>query len=609
MFFEKNKVLLALVFAPTRCKTALGIVKAYQKMHPGVQLDELREKFNIFEINPWCKSFNPEIEKSLFIPYSMGVRDKRHWFIKDDELININGRAFCFSKFWCGDALANLKAVSLKYRIFVAYSRKGKKGHPGLIKQLHIVLVYIFRHEDIAQYTDIENKTSEAIYDIDDEIVADEEADNYFEYHKGPSRDVRGGMSDGAQQGGNGNASGAGNSTGAGDGAGKNFGMQEKGPSRDVRGGMSDGAQQGGNGNASGAGNSTGAGDGAGKNFGMQEKEPSRDVRGGMSDGAQQGGNGNASGAGNSTGAGDGAGKNFGMQEKGPSRDVRGGMSDGAQQGGNGNASGVGNSTGAGDGVGKNFGMQEKGPSRDVRGGMSDGAQQGGNGNASGVGNSTGAGDGAGKNFGMQEKEPSRDVRGGMSDGAQQGGNGNASGVGNSTGKNGGYGKKFSFHKVIPPFFPYKLFWVVLIIIILLLIFLLFSLLKGCSEEKSQNVIDTSSSNTVRIQKLEAKFNVAHFDYNSAALTNQAQSVLQQLADVMKKDSTIKIEVDGYASEEGGAAYNQKLSEERAKSAVDYLIDCGVDSSRLKFVGEGCSKPIDKTNLGVNRRTEFIIIQ
>ena len=433
MFFEKNKVLLALVFAPTRCKTALGIVKAYQKMHPGVQLDELREKFNIYEINPWCKSFNPEIEKSLFIPYSMGVRDKRHWFIKDDELININGRAFCFSKFWCGDALANLKAVSLKYRIFVAYSRKGKKGHLGLIKQLHIVLVYIFRHEDIAQYTDIENKTSEAIYDIDDEIVADEEADNYFEYHNGPSRDVRGGMSDGAQQGGNGNASGA--------------------------------------------------------------------------------------------------------------------------------------------------------------------------------GNSTGAGDGAGKNFGMQEKEPSRDVRGGMSDGAQQGGNGNASGVGNSTGKNGGYGKKFSFHKVIPPFFPYKLFWVVLIIILLLLIFLLFSLLKGCSEEKSQNVIDTSSSNTVRIQKLEAKFNVAHFDYNSAALTNQAQSVLQQLADVMKKDSTIKIEVDGYASEEGGAAYNQKLSEERAKSAVDYLIDCGVDSSRLKFVGEGCSKPIDKTNLGVNRRTEFIIIQ
>jgi outer membrane protein OmpA-like peptidoglycan-associated protein len=284
-------------------------------------------------------------------------------------------------------------------------------------------------------------------------------------------------------------------------------------------------------------------------------------------------------------------------------------MSDGAQQGGNGNASGAGNSTGAGDGAGKNFGMQEKGPSRDVRGGMSDGAQQGGNGNASGAGNSTGAGDGAGKNFGMQEKEPSRDVRGGMSDGAQQGGNGNASGVGNSTGKNGGYGKKFSFHKVIPPFFPYKLFWVVLIIIILLLIFLLFSLLKGCSEEKSQNVIDTSSSNTVRIQKLEAKFNVAHFDYNSAALTNQAQSVLQQLADVMKKDSTIKIEVDGYASEEGGAAYNQKLSEERAKSAVDYLIDCGVDSSRLKFVGEGCSKPIDKTNLGVNRRTEFIIIQ
>jgi len=72
------------------------------------------------------------------------------------------------------------------------------------------------------------------------------------------------------------------------------------------------------------------------------------------------------------------------------------------------------------------------------------------------------------------------------------------------------------------------------------------------------------------------------------------------------------IEVRGHTDAKGSDSYNLRLSENRAKSVVDYLVSKGVNPKRLKYKGYGKSIPIDtnETEEGrsKNRRVEFKII-
>jgi len=74
----------------------------------------------------------------------------------------------------------------------------------------------------------------------------------------------------------------------------------------------------------------------------------------------------------------------------------------------------------------------------------------------------------------------------------------------------------------------------------------------------------------------------------------------------------LKIEISGHTDNIGSAAYNKTLSQNRAKSVVDWLVSKGIKSDRLTFVGSGFDKPIatNDTEEGrqMNRRTEFKII-
>ena len=85
---------------------------------------------------------------------------------------------------------------------------------------------------------------------------------------------------------------------------------------------------------------------------------------------------------------------------------------------------------------------------------------------------------------------------------------------------------------------------------------------------------------------------------------------LHDLAAIMKQNADIKLSIEGHTSSEGDADHNQKLSEQRAKAAVDFLVHReDIDSTRLQAVGKGSTEPIDPNNPEANRRTEFKIIK
>lgn len=102
------------------------------------------------------------------------------------------------------------------------------------------------------------------------------------------------------------------------------------------------------------------------------------------------------------------------------------------------------------------------------------------------------------------------------------------------------------------------------------------------------------------------------FDFDKATLRPESTNELQRLTKLLNDVPTLKIEISGHTDSKGANDYNLKLSDNRAKAVVDYLINAGIPSSRLTYKGYGEEQPIstNDTDAGrqLNRRTEFKII-
>lgn len=106
--------------------------------------------------------------------------------------------------------------------------------------------------------------------------------------------------------------------------------------------------------------------------------------------------------------------------------------------------------------------------------------------------------------------------------------------------------------------------------------------------------------------------NNIYYKTNSADLDPSSAVVINEFAEFLKKNPTVKIEVHGHTDNVGDAKSNLALSTDRAFSVRDVLISKGIDERRLlNFKGFGASVPIadNSTEAGrsKNRRTEFVI--
>ncbi|UAX00025.1 OmpA family protein [Halopseudomonas nanhaiensis] len=98
------------------------------------------------------------------------------------------------------------------------------------------------------------------------------------------------------------------------------------------------------------------------------------------------------------------------------------------------------------------------------------------------------------------------------------------------------------------------------------------------------------------------------FDFDKATIRQEYRDDIRSLAEFMKTYPDVSTSVAGHTDSIGSDQYNQKLSEERAKSVRQALIEEGVDGSRLEAVGYGEARPIadNDTEEGrqMNRRVE-----
>jgi OOP family OmpA-OmpF porin len=103
------------------------------------------------------------------------------------------------------------------------------------------------------------------------------------------------------------------------------------------------------------------------------------------------------------------------------------------------------------------------------------------------------------------------------------------------------------------------------------------------------------------------------FDFDSHIVKRSYYPVLDDVFAVLMMNPTLKIEVQGSADNIGSAAYNQLLSEKRARAVKNYLVQKGIEPGRLDAVGYGTTRKAASNNTAagraLNRRIDFLVIR
>ena len=102
------------------------------------------------------------------------------------------------------------------------------------------------------------------------------------------------------------------------------------------------------------------------------------------------------------------------------------------------------------------------------------------------------------------------------------------------------------------------------------------------------------------------------FDTDSFQLRKESEAELDKLIGFLDQNSTVRIEISGHTDNIGTYDYNLALSENRAKSVSDYLIERGINPGRITYKGYADTRPVDTNDTeegrANNRRTEFSIL-
>ena len=113
----------------------------------------------------------------------------------------------------------------------------------------------------------------------------------------------------------------------------------------------------------------------------------------------------------------------------------------------------------------------------------------------------------------------------------------------------------------------------------------------------------------VVVEKVNKAAQNIFFATGSSKLLAKSFKSLQEVASILKENPSFKVSIEGHTDNTGGDELNQKLSESRAASVKDYLLEHGVDESKISSKGFGPSDPVadNKTAAGraKNRRVEM----
>ena len=103
-----------------------------------------------------------------------------------------------------------------------------------------------------------------------------------------------------------------------------------------------------------------------------------------------------------------------------------------------------------------------------------------------------------------------------------------------------------------------------------------------------------------------------HFDFDRATIRSRDAALLEEKIPLLQANSSLRLRIAGHCDERGSDEYNLALGNRRAMAAKQFLVDHGVDGSRLEVVSYGKERPLDPGHTAAawakNRRDAFEIM-
>lgn len=123
---------------------------------------------------------------------------------------------------------------------------------------------------------------------------------------------------------------------------------------------------------------------------------------------------------------------------------------------------------------------------------------------------------------------------------------------------------------------------------------------------------DRTKRESFREDREYFKANTVYFEFDKAAVQKKELDKVQAVGQALKSRPEISVEVEGHCDERGTEEYNRSLSEKRALSVREYLINLGISPERVFTVSFGEDKPAvnahNEAAWAKNRRAEFILL-
>ena len=123
----------------------------------------------------------------------------------------------------------------------------------------------------------------------------------------------------------------------------------------------------------------------------------------------------------------------------------------------------------------------------------------------------------------------------------------------------------------------------------------------GCDKEEEEEeqvaVIPdreaSASNDSSAAMNLADVLETIYFDYNQSFIREQSKAVLTKVAEILRGDGGLRIEVEGHCDTRGSTEYNLHLGERRARSVLKYLVTQGADPGQVEMISYGEERPVD----------------
>jgi len=136
---------------------------------------------------------------------------------------------------------------------------------------------------------------------------------------------------------------------------------------------------------------------------------------------------------------------------------------------------------------------------------------------------------------------------------------------------------------------------------------------KALAEEnlKEDRLSERVPSERLQTDKTQFENEDIYFEFDSIHLTPEAQAILIKKGKWLRENPAATVIIEGHCDNRGTNEYNLALGEGRAQSAKTFLVDLGIDISRLEIISYGEERPLDplqtESAWARNRRAHFVI--